>query len=446
MASRTRGWRRAQGRWDAVGGAGGTGSGRAPGMASYVCAGPAVRPQRARLCLGCAGQSSGDSPQLGAAGHGRGAFDDGGRGMGSGRPATPPDRRRGAPPCGHRMDRAATSAGAGGCDPRPSLDSGPLGLDAFRAGYIEVAGCAPPPELRVVTAPDNLDTARAVGERYEAATAARDHGCPEAAVSVFPLDSRIVASHAASPTGWWDPVAGLTELGPQPDLWLTSTWAEMAPEVRTGTALAEAAPRLVATTPVVVGLPSTSPIGTSQLNSMPWAADFQSLVGAGELVARPDPETPGTGPVATTLLYGQGDPASPARVERALAGGRPQGGIPAGDSVAQICAYRRSITPGGFPTGSPQARTAVITTEQEISRLDRGDPLGTFVPRRGVGRVDPGHPPRGRVPQRHPGSRLPRGAARLAGQRAGSGSCEYDECAGLRGERVRGLARVGRRT
>ncbi|GLZ47474.1 hypothetical protein Acsp06_36590 [Actinomycetospora sp. NBRC 106375] len=114
-----------------------------------------------------------------------------------------------------------------------------------------------------------------------------------------------------------------------------------------------------------------------------WSEVFRSLVFGGELVARPDPDAPGAGAVSTAVLYGQGAPGAldPGQVEGALAAARAQGGFPTGSSAAQLCAYRRA-TPsvGAMMPGSAVARTAVITTEQELARLDRGDPLGTSCP------------------------------------------------------------------
>ncbi|GAA4791804.1 substrate-binding and VWA domain-containing protein [Actinomycetospora chlora] len=259
---------------------------------------------------------------------------------------------------------------------------GAPGLDLAGQLRIAVGGCSEPQELRLVTASDNDVTARDLARRYEAYSAGRNHGCPVTEVGVFALDSGTVAAHATNPEGWWDPATGLVDLGPQPDLWFTSTSAEMAPVAHEGSALAEA-PRTIATTPIVVGLPPSSAVGTDQIDAHRWVDVFRTLVFGGELVARPDPESAGAGALMTALLYGQRAPGAldPGQVEGALAGARAQGGFPTGSSSAQLCAYRRSSPSIGAATsGTPVARTAVIATEQDIARLDRGDPLGGACP------------------------------------------------------------------
>jgi hypothetical protein len=105
--------------------------------------------------------------------------------------------------------------------------AGPPVVELLRGLSYQAGGCPPATQLRMVAEPETLSTAREVAKAYERASAGADHGCPAVQVFVFGSTAATVARRLESADGWSDASGALREVGPRPDVWLSSTGHEV---------------------------------------------------------------------------------------------------------------------------------------------------------------------------------------------------------------------------
>jgi Mg-chelatase subunit ChlD len=242
----------------------------------------------------------------------------------------------------------------------------PPALDLVHGVSVRFLGCPPATQLRVVANPETLTTARQLGGAYERWTAAEDHGCPAVDVYVYAATSEELRQRVRTGDGWSDESGALRELGPRPDVWLAATSQELA---GLGDAVAASTP--VAVSPVVLAVPETADPGPDRRAR--WAELFARLSDQGGGVVRADPGTTELGLLATALLYGQNgqdgaaspQQLAPVEVERRIARALDEGGFPLTDTLGLLCRHR---------TLGSQA--AVVASEQQVVRFNRGEPLG----------------------------------------------------------------------
>ncbi|MEV6520456.1 VWA domain-containing protein [Longispora sp. NPDC051575] len=224
-------------------------------------------------------------------------------------------------------------------------------------------GCAYPEQLQVLTTPDGLAPAREVADAYEERSAVE--GCPTVSMYVYaaPTDRARVALASE-----WS--AEHRRERPRPDVWLPDSSLEVA-AVRAdlrlfGRVLDLGDAGSLGSSPLVLGVPEAAvPItATERRNATTWRellADARSR-DWGLLRASPGR---GSGPaaLATTVLYPGADPRD---IERWIDRTLDAGGYPIDDAAGQLCRLRE-LGPG---------RTAVVASERDLVRLNRGDPVG----------------------------------------------------------------------
>jgi len=224
-------------------------------------------------------------------------------------------------------------------------------------------GCEHPTQLRVLTSPEQLEPARQLADGYARWAAKRSYGCAVVRAYVFappPKDARDGLVRWSGTT--------LRDVGPQPDVWLAGSASEVDKVVTAAAELGVESPIThdvaIAWSPVVVGIPAPSAAALEiPRHGHPWTGFFRRVTELGWDVVRPDPVTSPVGELSTALLYKADDPR---QVEQRLGRSLDDGGYPLGDGLDVLCRYRQ-LDP---------ARTAVIVSEQELVRFNRGDPLG----------------------------------------------------------------------
>ncbi|MFF4652842.1 caspase family protein [Streptomyces sp. NPDC001380] len=280
---------------------------------------------------------------------------------------------------------------AGGAAARSALRPGP---------------CPPPLEMRVLTAPEETGPLSGVADAYERSPANhRDTGdardCRTAHLTVYGAGLDAVARAFADPAAWDSPDRDtLTEVGPQPDLWIPQSSAELqyvARRVPAGYGGLLGTGRSVAGSPLLLAVPDRArralglgPDGTPA--SWPGLIDrWLGLRAARKetpVLLRPNPTVSGTGLVHTLGLYRApaGDPGAlpvsdderllPDRrindLERTVIGQ----GRSAQDGYWALCELRRGYDParGGY------GDTAALVSARELDAMDAGAPLGDGCP------------------------------------------------------------------
>ncbi|GAA1224902.1 hypothetical protein GCM10009608_71370 [Pseudonocardia alaniniphila] len=245
----------------------------------------------------------------------------------------------------------------------------PPAWEFTRGVSLAVFGCSPPTQLRMVTSPETITTARSLAGDYERWTATENHDCPTVEIYVYEAPPDEIRQRIQMGTGWLDGSDVLREIGPQPDIWLATTSHELPDPP--GTAIAGTTP--FAYTPVVLAVPSAED-GRHVSRQGTWADTFQQVADQGVDVVRADPNSTELGLLATALLYGsrgQDSPPNPphqlgpAEVEQRIAVSLDNGGFPLTDTPGLLCRHRL--------LGSS---AAVIASEQQVVRFNLGDPLG----------------------------------------------------------------------
>ncbi|AWW38532.1 vWA domain-containing protein [Streptomyces cadmiisoli] len=261
-----------------------------------------------------------------------------------GRPAGPrpgPARRRVRLPRPVRAGRRAGTVAA------VLLIAAALGLGIH--GLLGLVGgsapCAPALELRVLTDPDLEATVGAAAEAY--LTSDRntgDDGCRRSGITVYSAGSADAVTALRRESGaWHEPREDLNpqrDIGPQPDVWIPATLADVA-RVTTHQdtdALARLEPddRLIAYSPMVLAVPRG--MGVLSLDERAGRPLSEMIRALHERhrdaeVRRPDPEFADGALLATTALFGP--PGSdPSRIEREI----DPGGPPSPTAADLMCA------------------------------------------------------------------------------------------------------------
>ncbi|GGV69442.1 hypothetical protein GCM10010294_26340 [Streptomyces griseoloalbus] len=230
------------------------------------------------------------------------------------------------------------------------LAAGLLGLGVYgllrHAGYVgDAPACDPPLELRVLTDPDLEPTIRAAADAYLTSDEnTTGDGCRRTGATVYSAGSSDVVGALRGQTGAWqeppdEDVNPQRDIGPQPDIWIPASRAEVD-RVEDGqdtdaVAGLEADEEPLAYSPVVLAVPQ---------NIASEALEDRTGLSLGEMVGdltardenaavrRPDPEFTDMGLLATVGLYGE-DGRAVARGERLVA----QPGSPSPTAAELLC-------------------------------------------------------------------------------------------------------------
>ncbi|MEU9349966.1 caspase family protein [Streptomyces griseoloalbus] len=228
------------------------------------------------------------------------------------------------------------------------LAAGLLGLGVY--GLLRYVGgdapaCDPPLELRVLTDPDLEPTIRAAADAYVTSDGnTTGDGCRRTGVTVYSAGSSDVVGALRGQTGAWqeppdEDVNPQRDIGPQPDVWIPASRADVD-RVEDGqdtdaVAGLEADEEPLAYSPVVLAVPQ---------NIASEALEDRTGLSLGEMIGdltardenaavrRPDPEFTDVGLLATVGLYGEGGRAV-ARGERLVA----QPGSPSPTAAELLC-------------------------------------------------------------------------------------------------------------
>ncbi|CAM5355004.1 substrate-binding domain-containing protein [Streptomyces fumanus] len=231
-----------------------------------------------------------------------------------------------------RTRRARVPAGRGRQGPpgRPRLRRRPalltlallalalLGFGSYRIVTLtgEPARCAPPLELRVLTDPDLEPTVRAAADAYLTSEAnTTGDGCRRSGLTVYSAGSAdAVTALGRRSRAWLEPGAGVNpqrDVGPQPDIWIPGSPADVARV--TAAQDTDAAARVdadgtpLAYSPVVLAVPQAVAVESlDERVGVPLNRMIDALRGRlpEAEVRRPDPEFTDTGLLATVGLYG----------------------------------------------------------------------------------------------------------------------------------------------
>ncbi|HYH31411.1 MAG TPA: substrate-binding domain-containing protein [Pseudonocardia sp.] len=244
----------------------------------------------------------------------------------------------------------------------------PPAWELARGTGLRLLGCPPATQLRVVASPATVTTADGLAHAYERSTAADNHGCPTVDVYVYAATTKEIREQTQSADGWSDESGALREVGPKPDVWLAATSHALAgldPQ------LVESTP--IAHTPVVLAVPAARADGEAAQRER-WTEVFRRLADHDAGVIRADPASSELGLLATALLYegsgengSGGDPhrLAPGEVEQRIAESLDEGGFPLTDTLGLLCRHRLL-----------GAQAAIIASEQQVVRFNRGDALG----------------------------------------------------------------------
>ncbi|MGA5121150.1 substrate-binding domain-containing protein [Streptomyces pseudogriseolus] len=224
---------------------------------------------------------------------------------------------------------------------------GPLGLTGG-----DDTRCAPPLELRVLTDPDLEETVRTAAGAYLTSDAnTTDAGCRHTGITVYSAGSSDVVDALRRHTDTWkepgvDEANPQRDIGPQPDVWIPGSRAEVdrVLEQQDTDAVAELEPEEppLAYSPVVLAVPERlAPRPPDELTGLTLTTMIDALTARAEdaAVRRPDPEYTDSGLLATVGLYG--DTGAVARGERMVRQPGPPSptagdllcGLPADDAV-----------------------------------------------------------------------------------------------------------------
>lgn len=287
--------------------------------------------------------------------------------------------------------------------------------------------CPPPLELRVLTSPESRDTFADAAAAYETSGANRPGtgGCRATRLTVYSATSDNVAegfahvdtwnaadpADATSPGGASDPTPDpasdtegfqpLTRVGPQPDIWIPDTTAELdlvrqslAP--RGVVELSQATP--VAYSPLVLGLPSALepqlPPGSADTAASTWDDLLGALDGLKDppRLLRPGPTTSGAGLLHTVGRYLAGDGTLPRPqddVDKALERDRTgpmelqmsTSGYPADDSSPLLGTLKDRA---GADPGQGLDNVGVLVSEKALVDFNESDEPGTGQPPTGT--------------------------------------------------------------
>ncbi|MEQ8145647.1 substrate-binding domain-containing protein [Streptomyces sp. OP7] len=177
--------------------------------------------------------------------------------------------------------------------------------------------CAPPLELRLLTDPDLEATVRAAADAYLTSEGnTTDAGCRRTGVTVYSAGSSDVVGALRGHTGDWqeprdDDVNPQRDVGPQPDVWIPASRADvdrvLDEQDTDAVAVLEREASPLAYSPVVLAVPqeiaADSLDGRTALSLTEMVRDLTARA-PDAAVRRPDPEFTDSGLLATVGLYG----------------------------------------------------------------------------------------------------------------------------------------------
>jgi Mg-chelatase subunit ChlD len=184
------------------------------------------------------------------------------------------------------------------------------------------ASCAPPLELRVLTDPDLESTVRAAADAYLTSEEnTTGDGCRRSGITVYSAGAADTVTALRKRTGAWqeprdDDTNPQRDVGPQPDVWIPGSRADVA-RVAEGqdtdaVAVLEADDEAFAYSPIVLAVPqdiAAEPLDERSGPPLNRMIDDLLARRADAEVRRPDPEFTDTGLLATVGLHaGTGDP------------------------------------------------------------------------------------------------------------------------------------------
>ncbi|MET7270588.1 substrate-binding domain-containing protein [Streptomyces flaveolus] len=284
---------------------------------------------------GEAGREGGNSSRRPGRAHGRpGRRGDSAGGGGSGRAYGLPGRKDGSDGQSGGSDTRGGGHGAARWLRWPGrVGSGVLllaflavvGIGSYR--LVATAGdpsasCAPPLELRVLTDPDLESTVRAAADAYLTSEEnTTGDGCRRSGITVYSAGAADTVTALRKRTGAWqeprdDDTNPQRDVGPQPDVWIPGSRADVA-RVAEGqdtdaVAVLEADDEAFAYSPIVLAVPQDiAAESLDERSGPPLNRMIDDLLArrADAEVRRPDPEFTDTGLLATVGLHaGTGDP------------------------------------------------------------------------------------------------------------------------------------------
>ncbi|MDN3266672.1 substrate-binding domain-containing protein [Streptomyces sp. MA15] len=221
-----------------------------------------------------------------------------------------------------------------------------LGLYCALGPAGDGAHCAPPLELRVLTDPDLERPVRAAADAYLGSEEnTTDAGCRRTGVTVYSAGSSDVVGALRRHTGDWqeprdDDVDPQRDLGPQPDVWIPASRADVdrvrAEQDTDAVAVLEPREPPLAYSPIVLAVPQQIAADAyDERTGLNLTEMIQDLTARAEDadVRRPDPEFTDSGLLATVGLYGA-DASAVASGERLVA----QSGSPSPTAGDLLCA------------------------------------------------------------------------------------------------------------
>ncbi|MEV4641047.1 caspase family protein [Actinoplanes sp. NPDC049548] len=233
-------------------------------------------------------------------------------------------------------------------------------------------GCPVPTHLRVAAAPAALGAYRELATAFEDWVAGQRHGCRSADLYVYPVGAQEMADGLRR--GWGrdpDGRAYLRDVGPHPDVWLPAAATDLPPLSGPAADLVASAEE-VARTPIVLGVPERAGLGDGARRATTTWAQLFALAAPRIGIVRGDPDVSPVARMATAKLYADGgiDPATArTRFEQHLEQSLDAGGYPVGDESGLLC--RQTQLRGS---------TALVLTEQQLVRFNRGDLAGGVCP------------------------------------------------------------------
>ncbi|MEU4221685.1 caspase family protein [Actinoplanes sp. NPDC026623] len=228
-------------------------------------------------------------------------------------------------------------------------------------------GCPTPAQVRVAAAPGSLGPYSEVAAEFEGWIAERQHGCRAVDLYVFPAAAADLAEGLRR--GWGAGADGgnyLRDVGPHPDVWLPATAADVPADDGPVRDVIDRVDR-IAQTPIVLGVPARArvPGDEAQRRSVLSWPELLAAAGRRHGVVRGDFAASAIARMATAKLYDDGtiDGAAAREIEQPLERSLDDGGYPVGDEAGLLCRQRET-----------RGDTALILTEQQLVRFNRGDP------------------------------------------------------------------------
>ncbi|WP_338685742.1 substrate-binding domain-containing protein [Streptomyces acidiscabies] len=234
----------------------------------------------------------------------------------------------------------------------------------------EDTGCAPPLQLRVLTDPDLEPVLTAAANTYTESPENTRDGCRRSGIGVY--SARVtdaVAGLRERTNYWWRPSGRegdpqpQRDIGPQPDVWIPATRADLERAAQDpydqNSAELHAEDGPFAYSPVVLAAAGTVP---GQRTGRSLAAMAVDLETGGSDVRRPDPESTDAALFATMGLYGEPPDARAGEHRVAYAG------PPARSAADLLCA------------ASPDRQSALLVPEFTL-RNEADCPWGGLQPR-----------------------------------------------------------------